>query len=370
MKGRIAGLIILALVIVSAIVYQTAFGPKSQRVIVDGYLGGEKSGLFDDERFSGAMLKKYGIAIHYKKAGSIDMVSAPLENMDYLFPSNYTALELYKQKYGAGYKRAAVVFNSPIVLYTRKPVSEAFRKQGWVHSEGDTEYIDLAKLIDAVLADVRWSSIGLDELYGNLYVISTDPLKSNSGNMFAGLVANMLNRGEAAAGESLREKGGELKRFFSKPGYLESSSADLFNSFLKTGIGVRPVIVGYESQILEFSAEHPEEWEYVKDDIVVLYPEPTVWSAHPFIALTGNGSLVLDALLEEEIQALAWETHGFRTGVASEHRRDRRFDVKGLPGQVKKVIPPPNPDTLLKIMEILSNQEEDRYGTGYGTGAE
>jgi hypothetical protein len=354
MKKRILGFAILVLVIASAAAYQFFLRPKYQKIVIDGYLGGEKSGLFDDERFNGALLKKYGISIHYKKAGSIDMVSAPLENMDYLFPSNYTALELYKQKYGSAYKRAEVDFNSPVVLYARKPVSEAFKKQGWVHTEEETEYIDLVKLIDAVLADTAWSAVGLDELYGNMYVLSTDPLKSNSGNMFAGLVANMLDGGEVATGESLAQNGRELKRFFDKLGYLESSSADLFNSFLKTGIGAKPVIVGYESQILEFSVEHPAEWEYVRDDIVVLYPEPTVWSAHPFIALTEDGDRVIDALLEEEIQALAWETHGFRTGIAS-GQAGKRFDIKGVPGQVKKVIQLPNPDTMQKIMDILSN---------------
>ncbi|MDR0720371.1 MAG: hypothetical protein LBF78_12110 [Treponema sp.] len=355
MKGRIVGLVILVLVIASVLVYQTVLGPKRGKVIVDGYLGGEKSGLFDDERFTGAMSKKYAFSIHYKKAGSIDMISAPLEGMDYLFPSSYTALELYKQKYGSAYKRAEVVFNSPIVLYTRRTVAEALKKQGWVHTEDETEYIDLVKLIDAVLADTKWGAIGLDELYGNIYVISTDPLKSNSGNMFAGLVANMLNNGEVATGESLETNGRELKRFFSKLGYLESSSADLFNSFLKTGIGAKPVIVGYESQILEFSVEHPEDWKYVKDDIVVLYPEPTVWSAHPFIALTGNGDRVIDALLGEDIQALAWETHGFRTGIASGQETNKVFDIRGVPGQVKKVIQLPNPDTMQKIMEIIAN---------------
>jgi hypothetical protein len=355
MKGRIAGLIILVLVIGSVVVYQFVLGPKLKKIAVNGYLGGEKSGLFEDERFSGAMLKAYGLDIHYKKAGSIDMISAPLEDMDYLFPSSYTALELYKQKYGSAYKRAEVAFNSPIVLYARKSISESFKKQGWVRTEEETEYIDLVKLIDAVLADTKWSAVGLDELYGNMYVLSTDPLKSNSGNMFAGLVANMLNGGEVATAESLAVNGDELNRFFKKLGYLESSSADLFNSFLKTGIGAKPVIVGYESQILEFSVEHPEEWAYVKDDIVVLYPEPTVWSAHPFIALTANGDRVIDALLEEEIQILAWETHGFRTGVASGYQTGKQFDIKGVPGQVKKVIQLPNPDTMQKIMEIIAN---------------
>jgi hypothetical protein len=64
---------------------------------------------------------------------------------------------------------------------------------------------------------------------------------------------------------------------------------------------------------------------------------------------------VIDALLEEEIQTLAWETHGFRTGIASEQQRSKQFDIQGVPGQVKKVIPLPNPDTMQRIMEIIAN---------------
>jgi hypothetical protein len=354
MKGRIAGLVILALVISAAFVYQRFRGPELKTIEVNGYLGGEKSGLFEDEAFVRVMAQKHGVRILYKKAGSIDMISAPLEDMDYLFPSNYTALELYKQRYGSAYQRAEVVFNSPLVFYTRKKVLEAFKKQGWVHTEKTSEYIDLGKLINAVLADTTWKDLGLDELYGTISILSTDPRKSNSGNMFAGLVANMLNGGEVATLASLARDGGELKRFFARLGYLESSSADLFNSFLKTGIGAKPLIAGYESQILEFSVEHPDDWAYIKDDMAVLYPEPTVWSAHPFIALSAKGSRVLDALLEEEVQALAWKTHGFRTGVAHDKQTGREFAVPGAPGEVKKVMPLPNPDTMLKMMEILA----------------
>jgi hypothetical protein len=173
--------------------------------------------------------------------------------------------------------------------------------------------------------------------------------------MFAGLVANMLGGGEVATEESLALNGQKLKWFFNKLGYLEASSADLFNSFLKTGIGAKAVIVGYESQILEFSIEHERDWNYLRDEIVVLYPEPTVWSAHPFIALTENSDRVIDALLSDEIQSLAWETHGFRTGMASGQPAGTVFDVRGVPGQVTKVISLPNPDTMQKIMDIISN---------------
>ena len=64
---------------------------------------------------------------------------------------------------------------------------------------------------------------------------------------------------------------------------------------------------------------------------------------------------MIDALLEEEIQTLAWETHGFRTGIASERQRGKRFDIEGAPGQVTKVIPLPDPATMQRIMDIIAN---------------
>ena len=76
------------------------------------------------------------------------------------------------------------------------------------------------------------------------------------------------------------------------------------------------MIAGYENQLLEFAVENPEDWEQLKDDIVLIYPTPTVWSSHIYIALDEAGEAGIDALMDEEIQRLAWENHGFRTEVS------------------------------------------------------
>ena len=81
-------------------------------------------------------------------------------------------------------------------------------------------------------------------------VSTTDPVKSNSGNMFAGLLASALAEDGVADMENVDEILPELKEIFEKSGYMESSSSDLFNQFLNTGMGARPVMAGYESQIL------------------------------------------------------------------------------------------------------------------------
>ena len=48
---------------------------------------------------------------------------------------------------------------------------------------------DALARIDADLPDVALVDIGLPELYGRVLITSTDPTKSNSGNMFSGSVS-------------------------------------------------------------------------------------------------------------------------------------------------------------------------------------
>ena len=127
----------------------------------------------------------------------------------------------------------------------------------------------------------------------------------------------MLNGGETVDETSVGAVLPQLKDDFSRLGYMETSSADLFDQFLKTGVGAKPMIAGYESQLLEFSVQNPEEYETLKEDIVMLYPTPTIWSTHVLIALDDPGEQLISALLDEKVQALAWEKHGFRTSLYS-----------------------------------------------------
>ena len=71
---------------------------------------------------------------------------------------------------------------------------------------------------------------------------------------------------------------------------MEHSSGDLFEQYLKTGMGAKPMIAGYENQMIEFAIENPNDWNMVKEQVAVLYPEPTVWSSHPLIALNEKGA--------------------------------------------------------------------------------
>lgn len=80
---------------------------------------------------------------------------------------------------------------------------------------------------------------------------------------------------------------------FEKLDHMESSSADLFDQFLKTGMGDKPIIAAYENQMLKFAAEVPENWEQPKVDVIMICPTPMVWSSHIYIVLDGGGEAAM-----------------------------------------------------------------------------
>ena len=145
-----------------------------------------------------------------------------------------------------------------------------------------------------------------------------------------------------------------LRDLFEKLGYMESSSSDLFDQFLKTGMGAKPMMAGYENQLLEFAVENPEDWAQLKDDIVLIYPTPTVWSSHIYIALDDEGGRGIDALLDEEVQRLAWENHGFRTGVSGTDAETGQFGVDHIAPAVTQVAAMPSYAAMEKIIAALS----------------
>ena len=75
MKTKLIGLGILAAVIIAAVAY--VFISNHQAVTeINGYVGGEKIGLLEDEEVQDILRDRYKLVIDYAKAGSIDMITA------------------------------------------------------------------------------------------------------------------------------------------------------------------------------------------------------------------------------------------------------------------------------------------------------
>ena len=351
MKAKMIGFAILVLVILAGGGY-SLYQNRITVTEINGYLGGEKIGLIEDEEIKSILKKKYHLEIDYSRAGSLDMVTADLTGRDYLFPSSQTALAYYQELYGKALSDE-IMFNTPIVLYSYQIVADAMEKEGIITKTDGVYYADMQKLTELMMAEKTWSDIGLPQLYGPIIVDTTDPTKSNSGNMYAALTANMLNNGKTVDLNSVDEVIPKLRVLFSRLGYMETSSSDLFNQFLRMGVGAKPMIAGYENQLLEFATQNPEDYENLKDDIVIIYPPPTVWSTHIYIALNDEGKKGYEALSDAEVQRLAWEKHGFRTGNNDAAMETGDMKVQGIPAQITGVMNMPDYQVMKKIIDSL-----------------
>lgn len=350
MKSATKGLIVLLAVIAVAVGYTFLMKSQPDKIHLNGYLGGEKIGLLEDTEIQDVLKKNYGITFTYQKAGSLDMVKADHSGKNYLFPSSQTALDLYEKTVGKP-MRSQIVFNTPIVLYSRKLVVDALIDNGMVSVTDGVHFINMPQLVSAIESGKTWAELGISQLYGNLAVNTTDPRKSNSGNMFAGLIANIINNGQVVDRSSVDQVTPKVRHIFQRLGYVETSFADLFDQYLKTGVGAKPLVAGYESQLLEFAVQNPADWERLMSDVVLLYPTPTAWSSHIYIALDEGGSKGIDGLLDKKIQELAWTKHGFRTGVSGGATDVSIFGIEGIAKDVTNIIPMPGAD----IMEMITD---------------
>nr|WP_321454820.1 hypothetical protein [uncultured Cohaesibacter sp.] len=366
MKRVIIGIVLL-LVIVGGVIALDQIGLDSFKrsqapdpITVKFLVGGEKSAFIKNPAIVKILKERYGITMDGRKEGSIEMVTnKPDADIDALWPSNEIALELYKRHFGDPLSDD-LIFNSPIVFYTWRPIASALEKMGVVNNVGTYSSVDTLALIKLVQQGNSWKDIGVDRLWGNVSIQSTDPTKSNSGNMFSGLLANMLSGGKVATIADVEQNTPAIQSFFKQMGYMEGSSGDIFRKYLDTGIGAKPIVVGYENQLVEFYIANERYRSLIEKEVVTLYPLPTFWASHPIIALTANGKRLAKALLDDEVQALAWSEHGFRSGLKDRVTDTGAVAVKGLAPTVTSVMPMPNASVMETIINLLNPETLSR----------
>lgn len=335
--------------------------------VVKGYIGGEKSGFLADAEIVKILGDKYGMRVDAAKRGSIEMVTGDVAGQDFLWPSSQFAAEVFRKRRASAGEQASsdIVFNSPLVFYSWDIIADALQRQNVVAKRGETYVLSEAPgFVRMISEGKKWKEIGVPQLYGRVTIYSTDPERSNSGTMFAALLATLLNDGDVVDDAAAEKHLPAIRQFFSRMGYMEGSSADLFKQFLNTGVGANPIIVGYENQMIEYSIEHPEQLPVLQQSVRVVYPQPTMWSSHPVIPLTDAGRKFLEAMKDPDVQRLAWERHGFRSGLAAVQNDVRGLKLGGVPPRIESVAPMPSSEVMEKILEALrANGAQPATGT-------
>jgi len=315
--------------------------------------GGEKSGFLRDPDLLDYLQRHHHLVLKPEKEGSVEMVRQPIAGLDGLWPAS----EYCRQEFENRAQREAIrfnsqdIFNSPLVVASWPQVAEVFRQpaRGLVQMrEGIYYVLDMDKVTKLMDKGVSWKDVGLP-LHGRVIFKSTDPTKSNSGAMFAGLIANVLNGGDPCPLDKVDPFLPKIRSIFSLMGLKEVSSGDIFEHFLAQGMGSYPMIVAYENQFIE-AISQSDAPSTLRTDVVIFYPDPTVWSSHPFIALTDTGKRLQEALKDPYVQKLAWERHGFRSGTPGAMNDPEVFKARGIPKQILSVVPSPE----YRVMDLIS----------------
>jgi hypothetical protein len=232
---------------------------------------------------------------------------------------------------------------------------DALLAAGYVERRETSYYVvKMTELMQAISDGLAWRDVGVNDLYGRIIVSSTDPAKSNSGFSFAALLANLF-AGGVATSETLKRDLARINSIFARMGYKESSSGTHWNSYLNEGMGGKPLIVGYESQMIEFMLADAERWKALQTSRirpVMLYPTPTVISSHPIVSLTEEADRVVPAFTDPAFQALAWSEHGFRSRMGNVGKDGPA--IEGLAPLISRVVPIPDATVMLALVERLS----------------
>lgn len=351
--------------------------------------GGGKEDFISDKEVSKLLAKKYKIQVVYDNWSNGKTITKPLiresvnlGNNDVITKikngenitinsdnvSKYDALFTSDQRFYDYYKLSpdktknesdryyvldgGLTLNTPIVIYSWKEVVNAFINEGIVTLEDNVYYItDMNKLIDYILNNKKWSDVGLNELYGNINIASTDPVSSSPGATYYGLLLSILSGGQIEDA-TLEDNLARLKQFYQKSGYMNNTPADLFERYLKTGMGGEPIIVDYEKSIIDFANSNPTGFNQVKNDIVILYPKPTIWNSHCFMAFTENGKKLYEAFMDKEIEQIAWEKYGFRTGITGGTYDVSKLGI-GIPQNITSTVTSLKMDYYNKLIEYL-----------------
>jgi Bacterial extracellular solute-binding protein len=317
--------------------------------------GGEKEALLNNPAVAEIISGRYAITLQATRAGSIEMVTTmPVEGRDCLWPSNAVAVELARDS-GKRVLSDETIFTSPIVFFAWAEIADALVAKGVVSLRNDGFLTaDVAAIRDLIDQGARWKEdLGVN-VYGSFKIFSTDPSRSNSGNIWAALLATALNNGETPVMADLPRLLPQITRYFAQMGYMESSSGDVFENFLKQGVGARPIIVGYENQLVEFLVANAQYADLIRDKIRVIYPEPTIFASHPLISLTPACNRLTEALLDPEVQAIAWASHGFRTGLIGVQNDPAAISAATLPDTISLVAPMPSAAVMEQLIEALN----------------
>jgi hypothetical protein len=328
---------------------------QSQPVVC--LIGSEKSDFFSDPRVI-KILTDNGLPVQLQKEGSREMVfHTDLKNYDCAFPAGEPMAMALKAKMGV--KDVYPVFFTPVVIASWTDLLKPLEAEGVVTKNGPTYYIsDMHKLLADVQQGKRWKDLPENDKFAvsrAIYPSSTDPLKSNSGQMYLALASYVANGDHVVSSTAEVDNVLPLmSKLVSEQGYLESSSSGPFDDYATMGMGKAPMVVSYESLFIASALKNPS----FTQNRVLLYPTPTVYTKHILVPLSARGD-ALGRLLTTNPQLRQLEVeYGFRTDDTPLFDKTVVSKMPFIPKQVLDVAEPPTFDMLEAMLKRVADSRK------------
>lgn len=325
---------------------------KTSILHLSGLVASEKASIFHDARVLG-LLQQHGMLIDIGVAGSREMLSmSGYGNYDFVFPSGgYLANEIAKTNHA---DQTYNIFYTPIIVASWKAVADILVSNGAVEERNGVYYLKMKKILPMISDGKRWSDLRNNKEYPSdkpIFITSTNAATSNSGAMYLSIASYVSNDNNMPETDrDIERLSSIMQKFFMTQGSQAVSSKEPFDDYLAMGMGRSPMVIAYESQFLEAVVK-----ESTTSDMVMLYPEPTIYVKGVIVPLTEDGKKAGEFLVEDTAFSKIATEYGYHIKNARLFRET--FNNKGVqvPDSLISVINPLDINVMNRMINALTS---------------
>jgi hypothetical protein len=275
--------------------------------------------------------------------------AAEVPEVDALWMDGHRPLERLEAA-GRTPRKTAAAFGAHLVAVAWPGVADALARNGLARLDDENGGVltDPAGLLDRMLADESWASLGLRDQPGPARLLAPAPRATGAGRTAALFLAEALAGESPLSPDAVETVRPRLMDLYRRMGDPAPSAMALFSQFVKQGAWAYPLVLVDAHVLTAFDQAFPAYRETLRNGIRVLrLPDP--WMvAHPAASFSAAGDRFLAALAHPDTAALIWERHGLRPLTISVPAPEAatRFALDELPAAAPPRIDPALLDRL------------------------
>ena len=342
---------------------QAALAPPAvvrpaQTIELTGLIALDVEPYFKDPRVLKALADK-GFKVNVTRIGSREMAAraVPGQLSDFFFPSGVVAANQIADTARKANIATGVYspFYSPMVIASWTPIAQLLAANGMARETQPKVWsVDMAKLVQVMLARKRWKDLTGAAAYDvskSVLVSTTDVRRSNSAAMYLALTSHAINGGDIVSDRAAAQKvGKQAAELFKRQGYQENYVNGNFDDYVSIGIGKTPMAFIYEYQMVSYALAK----KGVAADMVLLYPQPTIFNKVVFVAANEKAKGLGEALSNDPtLQKLAVD-FGFRIGDAAYFAQAAKGAGLAVEERITQIVDPPSYDVMAEMIDIVT----------------